>query len=111
MNNLLNIVTNTLSDMKARNINTICVKDITTFTDNMIFATGTSSTHVRAISENIIKEVKKTSIIPLGVEGQNEAEWVLVDLGSIIVHIMQASIREYYNVEKLWNLELINFEG
>ncbi len=102
MNNLKNTVISALDDIKAVNVNILDVKDIATFTDNMIFATGTSTRHVKAITENIVKEVKNISFIPLGVEGEGGSDWVLIDLGDIIVHVMLETTRNYYNLEKLW---------
>lgn len=103
MNKLTDIAINALEDIKAQNINIQDVKDITSFTDTMVFATGTSTTHIKAITSNLIKEVKKNSILPLGIEGENNSDWVLIDLGSVIVHVMLEATREYYNLEKLWS--------
>ena len=94
-------VLNALTEMKARNINALAVGDITSITDHMIIATGTSTTHVKSISQAILKETKEI-VEPLGIEGEREAEWILIDLGDIIVHVMLPGTREYYNLEKLW---------
>ena len=95
-------VLNALTEMKARNINALAVGDITSITDHMIIATGTSTTHVKSISEAVLKETRELNYEPLGIEGEREAEWILIDLGDIIVHVMLPGTREYYNLEKLW---------
>lgn len=95
-------VLNALDNMKARNINTLAVGDITSITDHMIFATGTSTTHIRSIADEVLKETKENDYLPIGVEGENEAEWILIDLGDVVVHVMSPACREYYNLEKLW---------
>ena len=95
-------VLNALTEMKARNINALAVGDITSITDHMIIATGTSTTHVKSISEAILKETKDLNYDALSIEGEREAEWILIDLGDVIVHVMLPGTREYYNLEKLW---------
>lgn len=71
-------------------------------TDFMVICSGTSKTHVRAIAENMIVEAKTAGMQPLGVEGRDSSEWVLVDLGGVILHVMQQATREFYDLEKLW---------
>lgn len=95
-------VLNALTESKAHNINSIDVSTLTTITDNMIIATGTSTTHVKAISDRILKDTKELEYLPIGVEGENAAEWILIDLGDIVVHVMLPGTREFYNLEKLW---------
>jgi len=91
-----------LDDLKARDTLEIDVRGKTSIADLLIIASGTSTRHVRSIADEVVKFAKKAGMLPLGVEGQREAEWVLVDLGDIIVHIMLPRIREFYALEKLW---------
>jgi len=96
-----------LDDLKAKDITVLDVKGKTTVTDWIIVATGSSSRHVKSIANNVIIEAKNAGRSPLGVEGENEGEWVLVDLGDIIVHVMQQQVREFYDLESLWSVDTI----
>lgn len=100
---LADVVVNTLSELKARDVEILEVSSMTSITDTMVIASGTSARHVKAISENLVQEVKKIGVSPIGVEGQSEGDWVLVDLGDVIVHVMLPRVREFYNLEKLWS--------
>ncbi|MCL1142016.1 ribosome silencing factor [Shewanella gaetbuli] len=100
---LKDFVVDKIDDLKAKNIVVLDVKNQSTITDTMVICTGTSKTHVRAIGEHMVLEAKKAGIQPLGVEGRDNSEWVLVDLGEVIVHVMQEQTREYYQLEKLWS--------
>lgn len=95
-------VLDALTEMKAHNVNALAVSTLTSLTDHMIIATGTSTRHVKSISDAVLKHTKQFDYLPLGVEGEHEAEWILIDLGDVIVHIMLAGTREFYNLEKLW---------
>jgi len=95
-------VLHALTELKARNINDIDVAKLTSITDHMIIATGTSSRHVKAISDAVLRETKELDYEAIGVEGEREAEWILIDLGDVIVHVMSPGCREFYNLEKLW---------
>jgi ribosome-associated protein len=93
-----------LEDLKARDVVEIDVRGKTSVADLLIIASGTSSRHVKSIADEVVKFAKQAGVLPLGVEGQQEAEWVLVDLGDIIVHIMLPRIREFYGLERLWTV-------
>ena len=94
-----------LEDLKAEDITAIDVIGKTTVTDWVIIASGSSSRHVKSIANNIAVEAKNAGQPALGVEGEGEGEWVLVDLGDVIVHVMQRQVREYYDLESLWSVE------
>ena len=103
MNNLKILVLETLEDMKAIEIITLNVRSLTSITDYMIIATGNSNRHASAIADRIIENAKKQGMFAIGVEGKHEAEWILIDLGDLIVHIMLATTREFYNLEQHWS--------
>lgn len=98
------IAVKALDDLKAFNIKTIDVKNMSSITDAMIIATGTSSTHVNALAKNVIKQAREQGVAPLSLEGTEAGEWVLVDLGDVVVHIMQPRTRDFYHLEGLWEL-------
>jgi ribosome-associated protein len=104
-NEIKQLVITTIEDMKGENIVELDVKGKTSVTDLMILVTGTSSRHVKSIAENVFSEVKKAGMQPLGMEGEIDGEWVLVDLGDIVVHVMQPQVREFYDLEKLWSFD------
>lgn len=91
-----------LEELKAKNIVVIDVKSSTSVTDYMVIASGTSSRQVIGLARNVHKAMKEQGIEPLGIEGLDAGEWVLVDLGDVLVHVMQSEIREFYDLEKLW---------
>ena len=102
---ILDTALKAIEDIKAENTVVMPVGDFTTITDYMVVTTGNSSQHVRAISRNLREAVKKANIDIFGFEGEDQAEWVLADLGDVVVHIMRPEIREYYQIEKLWSVE------
>ena len=103
---LKQLAMNALQDLKAEDITVLDVKDKTSITDWIMVATGSSSRHVKSIANNVIIEAKKAGQPPLGIEGENDGEWVLVDLGDVIVHVMQQQVREYYDLESLWSVDV-----
>lgn len=96
-----------LEDLKAEDIVELDVRDKTSVTDYLIIASGTSSRHVKSIANNVAVEAKKAGSKSLGTEGEDLAEWILVDLGDIVVHVMQPQIREFYDLESLWRLTVV----
>ncbi len=93
-----------LEDLKAQDIWVADVRDMTSIADLMIVASGTSDRHVKAIADNVVEQAKKAGFPPLGVEGEGGSDWVLVDLGDVIVHLMLPQTRAFYNLEKLWSV-------
>lgn len=91
-----------LEDMKAVNVRVLDVRGLTDVADTMIVASGTSDRHVRAIAENVIVRAKAAGLRPMGTEGARDAEWVLVDLQDVLVHVMLPRVREFYALEQLW---------
>lgn len=101
---LKTIVINAIEDLKAFNINVIDVREQTSITDLMIICSGTSNRHVKSIAENVLEQTKKRGVQALGAEGVNDGEWALIDLGDIIIHVMQPAVRDFYNLEGLWSI-------
>ena len=101
---LLRQVHGALEELKARDAVEIDVRDRSSVCDYMVVASGTSTRHVKSIADEVIKFAKKLDVQPLGVEGEREAEWVLVDLGDVIVHVMLPRVREFYALERLWTV-------
>ena len=93
-----------LDELKAKDVKEIDVRGKTSITDLLVIASGTSTRHVKSIADEVVKFAKRAGVLPLGVEGQREAEWVLVDLGDIVVHVMLPRIREFYGLERLWTV-------
>lgn len=99
---LNNFLIDKADDMKAQDIKMIDVQGKSSITDYMVVCTGTSKRHVVSIAEHVAKESKLAGIEPLGIDGEDEGEWVVVDMGTTIVHVMQEEQRELYQLEKLW---------
>jgi ribosome-associated protein len=91
-----------LEDLKAQDVLSINVREKTSITDYMVIASGTSSRHVKSLVDNVLEKVKEQGVRPLGSEGLDSGEWALLDLGDVVVHVMQPSTRQFYDLEKLW---------
>ena len=102
--NLHEIVINALEDVKAQDIVSIDVMELTGVMDTMVVASGNSSRQVKSLANNVIVDGKKAGFSLLGIEGDDIGEWVLVDFGAVIVHIMLPATRVFYDLEKLWSL-------
>jgi ribosome-associated protein len=101
---LSQVVAGALDDLKADALTVLDVRHLTTVTDTMVVASGRSDRHVRAIAGAVVEQCKKAGFRPIGVEGERSGEWVLVDLGDLVVHVMLPRVRDFYNLEKLWDL-------
>lgn len=99
------LVVEALEDLKGESIRSIDVKKLTEITDYMVIVTGRSSTHIKALSDSVAKKVKEAGLDILGMEGKLQSEWILVDVGGVVVHIMLGSVRALYNLEDLWGFD------
>lgn len=101
---LLQTVREAVAELKAKDVIEIDVRGKSSVTDYMVIASGTSTRHVKSIANEIVVFAKQHGIMPLGIEGEREAEWVLVDLGDVVVHVMLPRVREFYALERLWTV-------
>lgn len=99
---LADLVTAALQDQKAVNTVTLDVRGLTDVMDYLVIASGTSSRHVKSLAGKVTEEAKKKNVRPLGVEGEDAGEWVLVDFGDVVVHVMLPATRDFYDLERLW---------
>ncbi len=99
---LKKLVVEALDELEA--VNTVCldVSGLTDVMDHMVIASGTSSRHVKSLATNVAVEAKKQGLMPLGIEGNDVGEWVLVDFGDVVVHVMLPATRDFYDLERLW---------
>jgi ribosome-associated protein len=102
LDQLKQLVLDTLDDMKAKDVQVLDVRGKTSVTDFMIVASGTSDRHVKAVAETVAFRAKEAGETPLGTEGVSEGEWALVDLNSVVVHVMLPKVRDFYALERLW---------
>ena len=99
-------ILNSLEDIKAANPVAIDVKNISSLTDFMVIASGTSNRHLAAMSERVLEGLKENNVSGIRIEGQGGDEWLLVDAGDVIIHLMSSDAREFYDLESLWDPEL-----
>ena len=102
LNKLQQIAVTALEDIKARDIKVLDVRKLTTFCDSFIIASADSNRQANALAQHVRDAMKEAGATIVGVEGQETGEWVLVDCGDIVVHVMQPAVRQHYNLEELW---------
>ena len=102
---LVKMAEEAVTDMKARDVRILDVQGLTSITDYMLIASGTSDRHVRSIADRLVEKAKDAGHPPLGMEGHQHGEWVLVDLEDVVAHIMQPRIRDFYKLENLWDMD------
>jgi len=108
---LSSIALEALDDLKAVDVRVVDVRGKLDITDIMIIASGTSNRHVKALANSVVDKSKENGLRPLGVEGDAEAEWILVDLGDVVVHVMLPAVREFYRLERLWSVDTQDSEN
>ena len=96
-------IQNALEDAKTQNIAVLDVRKISDFTDYMVIATGTSNRHVQSSADKVAETLRDHGVRPVGIEGKQLGDWVLIDFGDVVVHIMREQTRDFYNLEKLWS--------
>jgi len=100
---LTDLVLDALDDLKAVDPKLVDVRGLSSVMDFLVVASGNSARHVKSLAENVVLKAKGVGCPPIGVEGENPAEWVLVDLGDVVVHVMQPATRSFYDLERLWS--------
>ena len=105
---LCKLVTDALDSVKAQDVTQLDVRDLTTVTDYMVVASGTSNRHVKALADAVAEHAREAGHKPAGIEGEDGSEWILLDLHDVLVHVMLPRVREFYNLEKLWSLRPAN---
>jgi ribosome-associated protein len=101
---LKTVILAALDDMKALEVKFLDVRGLTDIADFMVIASGTSDRHVRSVAQRVVEKAKEAGFRPHGVEGQQDGDWVLIDLNEMIVHVMLPRVREFYGLEKLWDM-------
>jgi len=101
---LKTVVIDALADMKALEVKVLDVRGLTDIADFMVIASGTSDRHVRSVAQRVVEKTKEAGFRPHGVEGEQDGDWVLIDLSEMIVHVMLPRVREFYGLEKLWDM-------
>ena len=103
---LLEAIVNAIGDAKGLNISVLEVREMTVVTDYMVIVTGNSSRHVKSISRTVVQNLTDARRKPIGLEGEQFAQWILIDYGDVIVHVMDAATREFYSLESIWKVSL-----
>ncbi|WOE33181.1 MULTISPECIES: ribosome silencing factor [unclassified Acinetobacter] len=98
----LKVVHEALLDVKAKEIVELDISSISNVADAIVIASGTSTRHVKSLADNVAEEARKAGFRPIGVEGEHDAEWILIDLGFVVVHVMLPTTRKFYDLESLW---------
>jgi ribosome-associated protein len=101
---LRSVVVAALEDMKALDIKVLDVRGLTDIADTMVIASGTSDRHVRSVAQRVVEKAKEAGFRPHGIEGQQDSDWVLIDLNDMIVHVMLPRVRDFYGLERLWQM-------
>lgn len=104
MTNIKDTALVALEDLKGKDIVSLDVSELSDVMDTLIICTGTSSRQVKSLADNVVEEGKKAGVRPIGVEGMDQGDWVLVDYGDLVVHVMLADVRSFYDLEKLWSM-------
>ena len=99
---LRELVVNALENIKAQDVSVIDVRDRTSVTDYMVLASGTSNRHVKSLAVSVAAEAKEQGVRAGNIEGSGASDWILVDLGDVVVHLMMPATREFYDLERLW---------
>ena len=102
---ITDLVVDALDDLKAVDTKIVDVRGLSTVMDYLVIASGNSSRHVKSLANNVVFKAKEVGCPLIGVEGENDADWVLVDLGDVVVHVMQPAARSFYDLERLWSGE------
>jgi ribosome-associated protein len=102
---LVTLVKTALADIKAQDVISLDVTNMTSIADHIVIASGTSSRHVKSIADRVIEAVKEAGVKPLGTEGDAMADWVLVDIGDVVLHVMTPATRQFYDLERLWSVQ------
>jgi len=102
---ILKLVETTLEDLKAIDVEVLDVNHLTSITDLMVIVSGRSTRHVKSLADEVMRQAKSEGVEVIGYEGEQEGEWILIDLAYVIVHIMLPRVRDFYKLEKLWSMD------
>ncbi|WP_067561345.1 ribosome silencing factor [Halofilum ochraceum] len=100
------VVLAAIDELKGVDVRTLDVRDQTSITDTIIVVSGTSQRHLKSLADRVLERSREAGIKPLGIEGERGADWYLVDLGDVVVHVMSREKRDFYNLEKLWSMHV-----